>query len=53
MWQAAFSSKRVFMKSNPLDAIGDECGTNATSPSFRAPSSVSIIRCKTWLPRAA
>ncbi len=32
-------------------AIGDECGTSATSPRRRAPSSVSISFCSTSCPR--
>ena len=34
----------------PLAAMGDECGTKETSPRRRAPSSVSIMRCRTCSP---
>ena len=53
MWDAAFSSKSVLKKSSPLEAMGDEWGTSATSPSRPAPSSVSISFCSTSWPRVA
>ena len=53
MCEAAFSSKSVLRKTRPLCAMGDECGTSATSPRRRAPSSVSISFCSTSWPRVA
>ena len=51
MWQAAFSSNSVLKNSSPLFEIGEECGTSATSPSRRAPSSVSSTLFSTSSPR--
>src|SRR5881392_2230900 len=51
MWQAAFSSNSVLKNNRPLSEIGEECGTSATSPSRRAPSSVSSTLRSTSSPR--
>ena len=53
MWQAAFSSNSVLKNNSPLFEIGEECGTSATSPSRRAPSSVSSTLFSTSAPREA
>ena len=53
MWQAAFSSNRVLKNSSPIFEIGEECGTSATSPSRRAPSSVSSTLLSTASPLLA
>src|SRR5947199_10662630 len=47
MCEAAFPSNSVLKNNNPLFEIGEECGTSATSPSRRAPSSVSSTCFKT------
>ena len=49
--RASLAGKTIRLR--VLAAMGEECGTSDTSPSRRAPSSVSIIRCRTVSPRAA